>query len=369
MDAQHRHAAYANAIAAHGRSLRRVHCEERNMIALLLQLDGKLPNLALMRIAAHLRATGWDVTLRHAGNIAALEPQLADPKWDAVYASLIFERSRHLGDRVLALYPDAIVGGTGYDLTRTLASVGIDETGPLAYDIYARTSDLRDGRAASVGFTERGCRLQCDFCVVPRKEGKVRAVATIADIWRGDPWPRQILLLDNDFFGNPQWQDRIAELRDGKFKVSFNQGINARMLNDETAAAIASVNYRDDQMREKRIYTAWDGKKDERTLFRGLEALVRAGVKPDAIMVYMLIGHEFGETHEDRDYRRAKLRAFGARPYPMPKRRTNELTGFARWCVGAYDKRIPWPAWKAAGYSPRRLGDRFTLPLFTEVTT
>jgi hypothetical protein len=27
-------------------------------------------------------------------------------------------------------------------------------------------------------------------------------------------------------------------------------------------------------------------------------------------------------------------------------------------------RRIPWRDWVAAGYSPRRLGDRRTLPLF-----
>ena len=66
----------------------------------------------------------------------------------------------------------------------------------------------------------------------------------------------------------------------------------------------------------KRIYTAWDNRKDERRLFSGLEALVRHGVKPDHIMVYMLIGYWDGETSADREYRRAQLRAFGpAAPY------------------------------------------------------
>jgi hypothetical protein len=37
--------------------------------------------------------------------------------------------------------------------------------------------------------------------VVPRKEGKPRSVNTIADIWRGKPWPKHLHLLDNDFFG------------------------------------------------------------------------------------------------------------------------------------------------------------------------
>ena len=178
---------------------------------------------------------------------------------------------------------------------------------------------------------------------------------SIAEIWRGAPWPKQIILLDNDFFGQPRWADRIQEMQIGKFKVSFNQGINARMLTDETAAAIASVDYRDDGMTDKRIYTAWDNRKDESRLFAGLEALVRHGVRPDHIMVYVLVGFWPGETAEDRDYRRARLRAFGARPYPMPYVRTPELVGFQRWVIGAYDKVVPWAEWQAARYEPRNL--------------
>jgi len=353
---------------------------------LFLHLDGKIPNLAGMRIAAHHRALGDYVEVRRADNKGSLaralkkgfgqiEPRLGDEGWDRVYGSLIFERTRPLAERAQQLYPGIVLGGTGWDFeggvqirNTKLEDIGIPTTGPLDYSIYPRTSDLRDGRAASIGFTQRGCRLQCSHCVVPRKEGKVAAVATIASIWRGDPWPREILLLDNDFFGNPNWRQLVAELIDGKFKVSFNQGINARMLNDETAEAIASVDYRADNMKQKRIYTAWDGRKDERTLFRGLEALARAGVKPDNIMVYILIGHEPGEAHADRDYRRRKLREFGARPYPMPYVRTKELVAFQHWCVSASDKSIAWEDWwgKAKG-EPRKLGDRrVSLPLFPD---
>lgn len=349
------------------------------MRVLEFQLDGKLPNIALMRIAAHHRRLGDYVEIRKVGNLTALkkscfrdvEHRLDDGKWDRVYASTIFQRTKPLARYVAELYPGAVIGGTGWDLEVKLEDVGIPTEGPLDYSIYSSTSDLRRGRAASIGFTQRGCRLECSFCVVPRKEGSPRSVATIADIWRGEPWPRQLLLLDNDFFGNPDWQAIVDEIRAGDFAVCFNQGINARMLNPKTAAAIASLNYRDDQMKERRIYTAWDGRKDERVLFRGLNALTAAGVKPNEIMVYMLIGHEPGETHADRDYRRVKLHEFGARPYPMPYVRDGELghvlTWFQHWVIGAWDKHISWEAWLAARGNPRNLGDRrVSLPLFKD---
>lgn len=316
------------------------------MKVLLIQLDGKLPNVALMRIAAHHRALGDEIELRRAGNLRSLEPRLWDDH-DKVYGSLIFERTRPLGERLIEAHPGATVGGTGWRVEGTLEDVGITTT-EQDYSPYARF-------ASSIGFLQRGCRLRCPFCVVPRKEGAVRHEQTVAELWRGDPWPRELLLLDNDFFGNPQWRDRISEIRDGRFKVSFSQGINARAIGKEEAEAIASVNYRDDGMKVKRIYTAWDNRKDEKRLFRGLQLLVDAGVKPDHIMVYILIGYWPGETAEDREHRRSRLRDFGARPYPMPFVRTRELVGFQRWVIGAYDKTFSWGEWRAARYQPRRL--------------
>lgn len=196
-------------------------------------------------------------------------------------------------------------------------------------------------------------------CVVPRKEGAVKEVATIQDIWRGPGHPKELILLDNDFFGQAHWRERIREIRDGGYKVNFNQGINARMLSEEAAEAIASVDYRDVQMKTRRIYTAWDSRPDEEVLFRGLERLRRAGVKPDHVMVYMLIGYWPGETEDDWLYRQQRLREWGARPYPMTYHRNSLTIGFQRWVVGAYDKvgsnnHIPWPEWKAANCDPRR---------------
>lgn len=320
------------------------------MKVLLFQLDGKIPNIALMRVAAHHRAQGDDVAFRWTG---APRKELWDSV-DKVYASAIFEKTRPTVQRFREEFPDSVVGGTGVDVGLTLESIGID-TLRQDYSLYPRWRQ-------SIGFTQRGCRLSCPFCVVPRKEGAWRSEQSIWDIWRGDPWPRELILLDNDFFGHARgddkhavWRKRIAEIREGGFKVSFNQGINARLLSDEAAEAIASIDYRDDSMKVKRIYTAWDNRGDERKLFEGLNSLVKYGVKPDHIMVYMLIGYWPGETMEDCLYRQKKLRDFGCRPYPMPFVRNRELVGFQRWVIGAYDKRFTWEQWEAANYRPDHL--------------
>src|SRR4051812_23643188 len=119
------------------------------MRVLLLQLDGSMPNLALMRLAGHHHARGDEVTLRRAPTRAAVERQLGD-EFDAVYASLIFERTRPVAEQLRQVYPSAIVGGTGWDLTTTLEGLGVEAQPD--YSIYPDYPH-------SLGFSQRGCRL------------------------------------------------------------------------------------------------------------------------------------------------------------------------------------------------------------------
>lgn len=344
------------------------------MRVLLCQLDGSLPNIALMRISTWHRRRGDEVQMKHG---AAFERTLFDEEPDRVYASAIFRKTIPLAERLRRYYPKAIIGGTGVDPARkgelvplspvvqsqvtAIEKQGID-IGQSALDFdYSHYPNY----TASIGFTQRGCRLACPHCCVHTKEPEMVAVNGVYDVWRGDGHPKHLHLLDNDFFGQPGWRDVIRDIREGGFKVSFNQGINARFLTDEAAEAIASVDYRDDGMTVKRIYTAWDNLKDEDRLFDGLKKLVKYGVKPDHIMVYILLGYWPGETVDSWQHRRKTLRDFGARPYPMPFVRTREALGFQRWVIGAYDKprkgspwpngMIPWEAWVEAGYRPENL--------------
>lgn len=335
---------------------------------LLLHMDGKLPNLALMRIAAHHRALGDEVDLRQVDGVDDLQPRLGDASWGRVYGSLIFEWSRPLAREAQKIYPGIELGGTGWDFEDGVQVRKTDlpaevAAAPPDYSIYPWFEN-------SIGFAQRGCRFACDFCVVPRKEGKVVTVSGLELLWRGGAHPKRVILLDNDFFGNPRWREVIADAIRLGIEIAVIQGINARLLSDEQAAAIASVRWMAEDFSRRRIYTAWDNEDDERTFFRGLDRLKAHGISPDSMMVYMLIGHADGETHEVRDYRRAKLRAYGARPFPMPYVRDgelgDELRAFQGWCIQRKDQLIPWEDWwgRARG-NPRKLGPRrVSLPLF-----
>ncbi len=295
------------------------------MTVRLTQIDGKLPNLALMKIAHHHRDRGDDVRFsRH------VVRDMLEPEYTAVYGSAIFS---HSADRVAQFkqtFPQAVIGGTWniLDNTTVESALGVSGDERFDYSIYP----VFDG---SIGFTQRGCRLRCGFCVVPKKEGKPRSVSTIAQIWRGVSYPKHIHLLDNDFFGQPrdQWEARIGEIKDGGFKVCLNQGINVRMIDQDAARALASIQIRDDQFKTRRLYTAWDNIGDEQRFFDGVDLLEENGIPPHNLLVYMLIGYDKRETWERVMFRFEKMTARGVRPFPMiygDKHRTLPLGGCNR---------------------------------------
>src|SRR5207244_11122047 len=72
----------------------------------LTQLDGKLPNLALMKIARFHRDRGDEIVFsKH------VERGMFEPDYSAVYGSAIFADSADRVATFKASFPDAIVGG------------------------------------------------------------------------------------------------------------------------------------------------------------------------------------------------------------------------------------------------------------------
>src|SRR5262245_23053935 len=124
-----------------------------------------------MRLSAFHRARGDDIHFtrtpyRH----------LDEPAYAHVYASAIFKFSEARVERMRLEFPEAIIGGTGSGSLATVDPI-VGESQALDYSLYPDFT-------GSIGFTQRGCRLSCKFCVVPSKEGKPRHENTIAGIWR-----------------------------------------------------------------------------------------------------------------------------------------------------------------------------------------
>ena len=309
----------------------------------LTHMDGKLPNLALMKLAHWHRAEGDHVTLTRTP-----QPSLFESGYDLVYGSAIFDWSEPEVQQLIRAYPGAVVGGTGTQVNQTVEErLKLTQYEHYDYSIYP-------DYPFSIGFTQRGCRLSCGFCVVPRKEGRPKPVNTILDIWRPET-SRCVVLLDNDFFGQPnqEWQARVQELREGNFKVNFSQGINVRLITPEAALALAGLRYYDSKFVKRRLYTAWDNLGQEKVFFRGLETLQQAGIPARHIMVYMLVGYDPKETMERVLYRFNRLKEAGCLPYPMVYDNSNKtLKAFQRWAVRRYDEIVTWDEYKPTSRKP-----------------
>jgi len=310
-----------------------------NMNIRLVQLDGKLPNLALMKLSHWHKSQGHKVHFTR-----RTTKDFFDEESDLVYASTIFKFTQEKTMRFQLHWKKAFIGGTG-----TLNPVTVEDIIGSEYENYDYS--IYPDYQWSLGFTARGCRLKCKFCVVPEKEGKPKSVNSIYEIHRPNT-PKNVVLMDNDFFGQPkeQWEKRIKELLDGDFKVSFNQGINIRLIDDVSANALASVKYYDDQFSQRRLYTAWDNLKDEKIFFNGVEKLEKAGIPPNHLMVYMLVGFDKSETMERVFHRFNKMIEKGIKPYPMVYNNENkELKRFQRWVIRRYYEFVPWEEFRS-GY-------------------
>lgn len=332
----------------------------------LTQLDGKLPNLALMKLAHWHRAQGDTVVFkRHAARDLFEEP------YDIVYGSTLFTRSRPLVDRLRRDFPGAIVGGPGtldygetYD-PATFATVervlGLDR--PYEHYDYGIYPDF----SASIGRTSMGCRFSCPFCPVARMEGRVRATASLEQIWRGEPYPKHLQLLDNDIFGQPNWKAIVEAMIDGGYRVCVNQGINVRVITPLVASYIARMPYYDDSFTSRRLYTAWDNIDDDAAFERGISLLFAAGVPAHHVMVYMLVGFDPNETVDRIFYRFQKMAAMGVRVYPMPYNETRiklfrdgsriDLKALQRWVVTGAHKVVPWKDYRALSRSSQAIAD------------
>ena len=303
----------------------------------ITQLDGALPNIALMKLAHFHRAQGDDVQVTR-----EIERSLFEPRYDKVYGSAIFKFSEERIARFRTEWPEAVLGGTGTGNPTTVEEV-------IGHDPYEHYDYAGWDVDYSIGFTQRGCRLRCKFCVVPTKEGKNRSVNTIADIWRGAPHPKKLHLLDNDFFGQARedWEARVEEIVSGGFRVCLSQGINVRLIDDAACAALARMEYRDTKFTRRRLYTAWDNLGDEKVFFRGVEKLEKAGIPPKHLMAYMLIGFDSRETWEAIWHRFNRMVELGIKPYPMVYDRSRkDLTAFQRWVnLGLY-RIVPWDEYR-----------------------
>ena len=198
----------------------------------LIDVDGKIPNLALVKIAAWHKAQGDEVDW-FKGNQTLVEK---------IYASKIFNFSTDFPWHMFDGFSVEIVkGGTGYDIKRKLPPE-IEAMAP-DYSIYPNCD-------YGIGFMTRGCTRRCKWCVVPEKEGDLRPDSSWREVSR---WPvyRKVIFLDNNALASEwalqQLENMIAVNqsagRGHTVMIDFNQGLDARLIDDATAKLLSRLHW------------------------------------------------------------------------------------------------------------------------------
>lgn len=272
------------------------------------QLDGKIPNLALMQITAFHEKKGHFVE-RYKGNLFAHE-------YDKIYFSKIFDFTE------TPLIPkNATIGGTGVDFFNRLPKE-IEKCKP-SYSLYPDCN-------YHLGFSMKGCRFSCSFCCVPKKEGRPKINSTIKDLLINPNGKDRLMLLDNDFFGGADWEQNLIDIIELKLRVCFVQGLNIRIITKEQARLLAKCKYRNSKFKQKYLTFAWDRFKDRRLIEKGIDFCVNAGIPTKEMQFFILIGYD---TTEEEDYERVmKVAEWGAKPFVMPYDKNNAYQKrFARW--------------------------------------
>lgn len=259
------------------------------MKVLLMDLDvisqrQPFPNLALMKISAYHRARGDNVFL----NFPLNHP-------DIIYASCVFTWNA----KRRASFPNhAIIGGTGIDLKAELPAE-IEHIMP-DYGLYPRVD-------YSLGFTSRGCIRKCPYCIVPKKEGRIKPWTRIYEFW--DRRHRKIKLLDNNLLAAPNWRQTMEDVIAEGLVVDFNQGMDIRLVNEENVKYLKRV-----KIGRAKLRFAFDDISYEGAVRKGIELMLSSGIPSRRLSFYFL----YGFAADDKCVERVKILAsYNVEVFPM----------------------------------------------------
>jgi hypothetical protein len=192
---------------------------------LLVDVDGTLPNLALMKLSRHFQSLGRKVALaRGVKEVPYAETVLASAVFSTPPSAKRIETLRRRYGASLQL------GGSGVDLRLRLAPE-IEGLAP-DYSLYPELGDR------ALGFLTRGCPRHCSFCVVPVKEGPPRRVSDLDTLLQGR---NKLILLDDNLLAHPSALELLEEIARRDLAVNFNQTLDLRLLTPGAAALLRRI--------------------------------------------------------------------------------------------------------------------------------
>ena len=296
------------------------------MRILLIEPDyySKYPPLGILKLASLHRTYGDNIQYVRGISSEVDEPHTVEItslftySWKPVHQAIDFYHS---------LFPNAEIKVGG--IYATLMPKNIRNEFPFAkvhlglhpkaegllpsYDILKWVDKWKDWDR-SIVFTSRGCIRKCQFCVVPRVEGGMRdEKPSIQDLMH--PNHKKVTIWDNNFLASPYAKPMLKEIIDHGIEADFNQGLDARLMDEETAGLLADV-------KSKTIHMAYDWPWEGPYIKKAITLLGDAGYKKKNLIFYMLHNfwddqHKKGDTPADFLLRLKNLMEWGASVYPM----------------------------------------------------
>lgn len=225
------------------------------------------PNYALMKISAWHKAQGdavewWNPLYRY----------------DRVYSSKVFDFTP-----VDPYLPeDAVRGGTGY------RDIPMDKKLPPEMDDMFPDYSIYPECDYAIGYITRGCPNNCRWCVVPKKEGKIRPYRGWKEIVRQDT--DKLVLMDNNIlaceYGIKQLESLIG------YRIDLNQGMDARLVTEQAADILSRLSW------IRFIRFSCDQRAQIAPIRRTVELLMERGVRPYRIFIYLLVTSDLADASE-----------------------------------------------------------------------
>ena len=159
---------------------------------------------------------------------------------------------------------------------------------------------------ASILFASRGCVRKCLFCSVPKIEKKYIAKESIKHLINPDH--KRIILWDNNFLASPYKNRIFDELEESKLIVDFNQGLDARYLDEKVAIRLK-------RLRIQVVRLAYDSDGIRDYLIEAINILKQLKIRGRNIIIYCLYNHH--DSPENFLNRVKNLMEWSVAVYPM----------------------------------------------------
>ena len=289
----------------------------RNLKVLLVEpprsnkYHSRYPPLGLLKLAAYHHNRGDQVEL-----ISGFSNDRDDP--DVIYVTSLFTYAWESVHKVIRFYTakykrtPVIVGGVYASLCRDHLNETFGDRIKVWEGLVPEIEEIMPAYwlvpewRASILFSSRGCVRKCAFCSVTQLEPKFEPRKSIRHLLY--PGHNKVILWDNNILASPYWRDIFGELEESGLAVDFNQGLDARLLAEETALRLR-------RLRVPIVRLAYDTKKIRNSLRRAINLLKEVGISGRDIVVYCLYGYL--DKPEDFLERVRDLTDWGVVAYPM----------------------------------------------------